>query len=150
MFSNIITHRLVKSEDLNHHGTLFAGRCAEWFVENSFNAVAIKLKPNNIVCLKVHGFEFLQPIKLGTILKFESKIVAAGRSTVTVFTKAMRADQPDSAYCDGYVTFVHVDENTQSTPHGLVIVPETEDEKMLNETAKSLVLLVKQQKLTVS
>ena len=25
--------RLVKSEDLNHHGTLFAGRGAEWFVE---------------------------------------------------------------------------------------------------------------------
>lgn len=25
--------RLVKSEDLNHHGTLFAGRMSEWFVE---------------------------------------------------------------------------------------------------------------------
>jgi hypothetical protein len=28
--------RLVKSEDLNHHGTLFAGRTAEWFVESGF------------------------------------------------------------------------------------------------------------------
>jgi hypothetical protein len=28
------TMRLVKSEDLNHHGTLFAGRSAEWFVES--------------------------------------------------------------------------------------------------------------------
>lgn len=27
-----ISH-LIKSEDLNHHGTLFAGRTAEWLVE---------------------------------------------------------------------------------------------------------------------
>ena len=30
-----ISH-LVKSEDLNHHGTLFAGRTAEWLVERRF------------------------------------------------------------------------------------------------------------------
>ena len=29
----IITHHFVKTEDLNHHGTLYAGRTAEWFVE---------------------------------------------------------------------------------------------------------------------
>ncbi len=29
----IVTNRFVKSEDLNHHGTLFAGRTSEWFVE---------------------------------------------------------------------------------------------------------------------
>ena len=33
---NMVTMRLVKSEDLNHHGTLFAGRTAEWFVESGF------------------------------------------------------------------------------------------------------------------
>lgn len=27
------TTHLVKSEDLNHHGTLFAARTASWFVE---------------------------------------------------------------------------------------------------------------------
>ncbi|MEL7655970.1 MAG: acyl-CoA thioesterase, partial [Bacillota bacterium] len=34
-----ISH-LVKSEDLNHHGTLFAGRSAEWLVEAAFVAAA--------------------------------------------------------------------------------------------------------------
>ena len=33
------TH-LVKSEDLNHHGTLFAARTASWFVESAFIAAA--------------------------------------------------------------------------------------------------------------
>ena len=34
--------RLVKGEDLNHHGTLYAGRTAEWFVEAGFIAAAVK------------------------------------------------------------------------------------------------------------
>ena len=33
-----ITHHLVRSEDLNHHGTLFAGRSSEWFIEAGFIA----------------------------------------------------------------------------------------------------------------
>ena len=37
------TYHLVKSEDLNHHGTLYAGRNAEWFVEAGFIAY-LKLK----------------------------------------------------------------------------------------------------------
>ncbi|NTU75550.1 MAG: acyl-CoA thioesterase, partial [Anaerolineaceae bacterium] len=35
-----VTQHLVKSEDLNHHGTLYAGRTAEWFVESGFIAAA--------------------------------------------------------------------------------------------------------------
>jgi len=30
---NMVTMRLVKSEDLNYHGMPFAGRTAEWFVK---------------------------------------------------------------------------------------------------------------------
>ena len=32
------TSHLVKQEDLNHHGTLFAARAAAWFVEAAFVA----------------------------------------------------------------------------------------------------------------
>ena len=41
----VVTSRLVKSEDLNHHGTLFAGRTAEWFVESGFIAATSLLNP---------------------------------------------------------------------------------------------------------
>ena len=37
----VLTHHFVKSEDLNHHGTLFAGRTAEWFVEAGLMAAAV-------------------------------------------------------------------------------------------------------------
>ena len=49
------TQHLIKSEDLNHHGTLYAGRSAEWLVESGFIAAANLTSPENIVCLKIHG-----------------------------------------------------------------------------------------------
>lgn len=141
---SIITHRLVKSEDLNHHKTLFAGRCSEWFVESAFIAVANELNPQNIVCLKVHGLEFLHPIHAGDILTLESKIVSNGRSTLTAYTRVFRDKTPDITFCEGFATFVHVDEHTKAQPHGITIVPATEEEIRLNEIAKSLVLKSKE------
>jgi acyl-CoA hydrolase len=35
-----VIHRHVKGQDLNPHGTLFAGRGAEWFVEAGLIAAA--------------------------------------------------------------------------------------------------------------
>ena len=52
------TYRLVKSEDLNHHKTLFAGRGAEWFVEAGYIAATSMVNPENLVCAKIHGMRF--------------------------------------------------------------------------------------------
>ena len=41
-------YHLVKSEDLNHHRTLFAGRGAEWLVEAGFIAAASLLPPERV------------------------------------------------------------------------------------------------------
>jgi acyl-CoA hydrolase len=57
-----ISHRMVKGEDLNHHGTLFAGRTAQWFVEAGFIAAASLTHPKNILCLKIHGMLFKKPV----------------------------------------------------------------------------------------
>ena len=137
-FKSLITHRLVKSEDLNHHRTLFAGRCSEWFVESSFIAVANVLDPENVVCLKIHGMEFLHPVHSGDILTFDSRIVANGRSTLTVFTRVYKDNTPEDTFCEGFATFVHVDEETRAQPHHIVIIPTTDEERRLNELAVSL------------
>ncbi|MDL2308650.1 acyl-CoA thioesterase [Bacteroidales bacterium OttesenSCG-928-B11] len=140
------TRRLVKSEDLNHHKTLFAGRCSEWFVESCFVAVATALPPQNTVCLKIHGMEFLHPIHSGDILTFESKIISNGRSTLTVYCKVYKDSTPEDLFCEGFATFVHVDDNTRPQPHGIVIVPETDEETNLNAIAKELTLVSKKKK----
>ncbi len=138
MFEKVITHRLVKNEDLNHHKTLFAGRCAEWVVEAGFIALAEKLEPHRIVCLKIHGLEFLHPIHAGDVLYIESMLVMARRSTVDTFVRVRLQKDGEITFCEGFLTFCYVDENARAQPHNLVVVAETEEEIALQEKAKEL------------
>jgi acyl-CoA hydrolase len=132
-----VTHRLIKSEDLNHHGTLFAGRSAEWFVESAFIAATELVKPQNLVCVKVHGMHFSKPVRLGDIIKLSSKVVYAGKTSIVTYTKvSLRGEE--QIIVDGFISFVHVDNNTKPSPHGLIIKPSTEDEKRLFEEAKKI------------
>jgi len=131
------THRLVKSEDLNHHGTLFAGRTAEWFVESGFVAAANLLNPRNLVCFKIHGMLFSKAVSAGTIVCFESCIIYAGRSSIKAYVKVTRAHDNDTLV-DGFLTFVHVNDDGKSVPHGLNIVAETAEDKAIQELAANL------------
>ncbi|MDR2083940.1 MAG: acyl-CoA thioesterase [Bacteroidales bacterium] len=133
-FKKSISHRLVKSEDLNHHGTLFAGRCAEWFVESGFIAVTEFLPAPSIVCLKLHGMEFLSPIKPGHIIRLEGSVVFVGKSTLMTYVRILNR-KTDTIACEGFMTFCHVDENTRPIPHNVKITPETEEDKKLYELA---------------
>jgi acyl-CoA hydrolase len=133
----MVTMRLVKSEDLNHHGTLFAGRTAEWFVESGFIAVASLLNPQNVVCLKIHGMYFTKPAKSGDVLKFSSKVVYAGNTSITSYVHVEK-NGDEKPLVDGFVTFIHVNEETKSAPHFLEINPETDADRVLYDTAKHL------------
>lgn len=132
-----ITMRLIKSEDLNHHGTLFAGRTAEWFVESGFIAAASLLEPQNVVCLKIHGMYFTSPARPGEVLKFESRIVYTGKSSLVSYIRVCKGNC-DKPLVDGFVTFIHVDGDTKPTPHNLEVVPETEADRKLMESAMNL------------
>ena len=133
----LVTSRLVKSEDLNHHGTLFAGRTAEWFVESGFIAATALLNPKSIVCLNIHGMFFAKPARSGDVLRFSSSIVYTGRTSLTVYVYVEKKGE-EKPLVDGFVTFIHVDENTRPSPHFLVIEPVSELEKNLYETARGL------------
>ncbi|MCH4889460.1 acyl-CoA thioesterase [Acidaminobacter sp. JC074] len=136
--NKLTTSRLIKSEELNHHGTLFAGRLAEWFVEASFSAAATSVKnPDQIVCLKLHGLTFKKPANKGDLLQLTSQVVAHGKTSITVYCKA-ESGITDEVFVDGFVTFVSVDDQGKKMPHGLNMTFETPDVKELNEIAKSL------------
>ena len=139
-FKSVVSHRLVKGKDLNHHKSLFAGRCAEWLVESSYVAIATLLDAEHVVCMKIHGIEFLHPIYSGDVLAFDSQIVCNSRSTLTVYTRVYKENTSEETFCEGFITFVHVDANTNSKPHGIEIIPDTEEELSLQETAKELAI----------
>ena len=131
------TQHLVKSEDLNHHGTLYAGRTSEWFVESGFIAAASLTKPQNIVCLKIHGMHFSRPVRLGELVAFYSKIVDAGKSRLVAYIQMQASSQK---VVEGFITFVHVDSEAKPIPHGLTIVPTSPEDIALKEQAKKLSL----------
>lgn len=134
---SVCTTRLVKSEDLNHHGTLFAGRTAEWFVEAGFIAAAMLLDVKSIVCLKVHGMYFTKPVRPGQILKFSSKVVYAGKSSLVSYIQVAN-DNSAIPYVSGFVTYICVDETTKPAAHNIEILPVTAEDIELHEKAKNL------------
>ena len=135
--SCMVTMRLIKSEDLNHHGTLFAGRTAEWFVESGFIAAASLLDARNIVCLKIHGMFFSKPARSGDVVRFSSKIVFTGKTSLTSYVHVEKNGE-DEPLVDGFITFIHVNGESRPAPHFLEINPVTDEDRLLYETAKNL------------
>jgi acyl-CoA hydrolase len=129
------SHRLVKNEDLNHHGTLYAGRSAEWFVEAGFIAAAALTQPENIVCLKIHGMTFTRPVSPGEIIVFESRIILAGRSSLHAHVRMLAKGE---SVVDGFITFVHVDHEGRSQPHGIAMTPTGPEEQALQARLRAL------------
>jgi acyl-CoA hydrolase len=134
--THIINH-LVKSEDLNHHGTLFAGKAAMWFVESGFIAAAGLTNPENIVCVNIHGMVFKKPIHNGAIVRFESEIAFAGKTRLVSYIKVVD-NRNEEVLLDGFITFVHVDEHGKRRPHVIAIEVSTPEDIELQDKARNL------------
>ncbi|MBE0684517.1 MAG: acyl-CoA thioesterase [Anaerolineaceae bacterium] len=134
-FPTYTSVHLVKGEDLNHHGTLYAGRTAEWFVESGFIAAASMTKPENIVCLKIHGMTFSHPIRKGELPVFTSRVVLTGETKIVSLIEVRVSGK---LAVRGFITFIHVDLEGKSMPHGLDFVPATLEDMALNEEARKL------------
>lgn len=134
-FVTYSTNRLVKGEDLNHHGTLYAGRTSEWFVEAGFVAAANMTNPENIVCLQIHNMMFMRPVHKGDVVCLESRIVHAGKTSL-VANIHMKAH--DEEVLNGFITFIHVDKNGRPLPHGITLTATTPEEIANQERALQL------------
>ena len=113
----VTTQHLVKGEDLNHHGTLFAGRAAEWFVEAGFLAAAAWVPTENIVLVKINSMTFSRPVKRGAVLRLDSEVVRAGRTSLEAHIKGTAGG---NVSLEGSITFVNVDAEGKPMAHGIV------------------------------
>ena len=121
-----ISH-LVKSEDLNHHGTLFAGRSAEWLVEAAFVAAASEHgRPQDILCINVHGFVFRVPVQKGAILTLKSRVAKVGKTSITVYVRAI-SEIEKTEHVNGYITFVCVESGTEMKTAANIVMDEPAD-----------------------
>jgi acyl-CoA hydrolase len=130
-------HHVVMGADLNHHGTLFAGQGAKWFVEAGFIAAANLTAPANIVCVNIHGMLFKKPVPAGTIIRYESKVVLTGNTRLVTYVRVVKSKNGEFIV-DGFMTFVHVGLDGQPIPHGITVEAVTEEDLALQEKAKAL------------
>jgi acyl-CoA hydrolase len=131
------TRHLVKGEDLNHHGTLYAGRGVEWMVEAGFIAASTIVGDEHVVCLRINSLLFRKAVPKGQMVTFESSVVHAGRTSLTVYVKVVNGRTRDFIV-DGFFTFVRVNDEGRAVPHGIVIEPSNDEERRLHEEASAL------------
>ncbi len=132
------TH-LVKGEDLNHHGTLFAARGTAWLVEAAFVAAACAQgDTSQVVCRNLHDMYFSHPMKKGGVLTLKSRIVHAGRTSLMVYVEG-RNELTEEPIMEGFLTFVTIQEGGGKIAHGIVLdEPEDEKERELRQRAFAL------------
>lgn len=134
------TSHLVKSEDLNHHGTLFAGRMAEWFVEAAFiAAAACSQSASHLVCRNIHSLAFKSPFDQGDILNMKTRVAFLGNTSILVYGKIV-SEMTSRVPAEGFITFVAVDDQGRKRSHGLVLDETTDQEELLvRDQARQLI-----------
>jgi acyl-CoA hydrolase len=113
---------LVKSEDLNHHGTLYAGRCVEWCVQMAYIAAQNCFdEPRSLVFMSIRSLSMRAPALLGEIIHLTGRVDYVGESTIGIRVDGRKL-QPKSdqkTVVTGTFLFCTVDEQGQAAPHGL-------------------------------
>lgn len=109
---------LVRPEHLNHHGFLFGGRLLEWLDEQAYIAAVSCVKPEaNLVTIGIDRVAFKHAVRQGSLLRFRSLPVHAGRTSLTVFTQVflLGSDELLDIF-SAYVTFVCLDKREKLRP----------------------------------
>ena len=127
------TSRLVTGQDMNHHDTLFAGRMAAWFAEATFLGASDLYgkygEKDHLVAVEIHSMKYSGPSFNGDMIRFQSAGVKAGKTSVTLYTRALR-NNTNTVVAEGFVTFVCIDGDKKKIPHHIEIEPAvTEEEK---------------------
>lgn len=123
----VSTSHLVKSEDLNHHQTLYAGRCVEWCVQMAYIAAQSCFRDSRpLVFMSIRSLSIRSSVQIGEIVQLEGKVDYIGESTIGVRVDGQKL-QPrgeGKPVVTGTFLFCSVDEEGRAIAHGL---PELAD-----------------------
>ncbi|CAM4299265.1 acyl-CoA hydrolase [Paenibacillus sp. DS2363] len=133
--------------DVNNHNTLFGGKLMS-YIDDIASIAASKLCRVNTVTASTDSVDFLYPINPTDSVTLESFASWTGRSSMEIFVKVIREDLKTGEKkiaATAFLTFVALDENNRKliVPR---IIPETEEEKKLYETAPDRAAMRKQRR----
>jgi len=123
--------------DVNNHNTLFGGKLMA-YIDDIASISASKHCRRSVVTASTDSVDFLYPIRPTDSVCLESFVTYTGKSSMEVFVKVMTEDLKTAERriaATSFLTFVALDENKRpvAVPQ---VVPESEEEKRLNETAE--------------
>jgi len=111
--SNMINHKLVLPEHLNHYGYLFGGYLLQWVDEYAYITANLDFPGHRFVTIGLDNVVFRKSIRMGSVLKFDIKRSRLGNSSasynVKVFSDSIESGEEELVF-DTNITFVNVDE----------------------------------------
>lgn len=131
-----VMNEIVLPNDTNVFGNLMGGRLMYWMdIAGAMTAV----KHCNAPCMtaSVDNISFKNPIKLGNVVRIESRITRAFNTSMEIYLKVWGEDnlhQYSYESNEAYLTFVALDPNNKPRVVPPVL-PETDEEKLLYEGA---------------
>ncbi|MEH7545193.1 MULTISPECIES: acyl-CoA thioesterase [Bacillaceae] len=145
--SRVIRTSRVFPNDVNNHNTLFGGRLMS-DIDQVASISAARHSRSECVTASTDSVDFLHPVRPTDSVCFESYVTWKGTSSMEVFVKIIAEDLKSGKRkiaATALLTFVALDENKRPTwvPE---VIPETEEEKKLHETAPERARMRKERK----
>ncbi|PZE20868.1 acyl-CoA thioesterase [Paenibacillus xerothermodurans] len=122
--------------DVNNHNTMFGGKLMSQ-IDDIASISASKLCRVTAVTASTDSVDFLLPIRPTDSVSLESFVTWTGRTSMEVFVKVIKEDLRTgerNIAATSFLTFVGLDENNNPVEVPKII-PETEEERKLYETA---------------
>ena len=86
---------LIRSEFLNHYGTLFGGYMMQWSDDMAYNAASLAFPNANFVTKLFGQFDFTSPVRGGDIIKIFSQVESVGTTSCKIKVWAVNAPSAD-------------------------------------------------------
>ncbi|MBB6447341.1 acyl-CoA thioesterase [Bacillus benzoevorans] len=128
---------LVSPPDTNVNGTMFGGKLMA-YIDDIAAIAAMRHARRTVVTASNDSVDFLHPIFQGNSVCLEAFVTYTGTSSMEVFVRVISENMLSgerNVCAISFLTFVALDENGKPTPVPKII-PESEEEKHLYETAK--------------
>lgn len=110
---------IMMPKDTNAHGTIFGGVILSYIDQ----AAAVEAKRNGasfIVTVAMREVVFHEPVHVGDLVSFYTRLVRIGRTSITVsvevFSQRGEGAHERVRVTEAEVTFVNLDENRRPTP----------------------------------
>lgn len=136
-YSRTMMTELVMPNDTNPLGHLMGGNLLRW-MDIAGGICAARHCAAHAVTASVDNVSFAKPIHLGDVITIKASVTRAFNTSVEIYlevftTSSFGADQEKSNHA--YMTFVALDSRTSRPKVVPQVVPETEEEKALYQSA---------------